>query len=68
MGMWPSSGHAMVGDTFHAEDMGLLDHRRVLYMLSLWRKMGEESMTNAISGCSPKTQVPQPAPRKRRST
>ena len=35
MGMWPSSGHAMMDNAFHTEDMGLLSSLHVLYTLSL---------------------------------
>jgi hypothetical protein len=52
MGTWPSSGHAMMDNAFHAEDMRLLRPSCALYTLSLWRQTDEESMTNAIGGCS----------------
>jgi hypothetical protein len=52
-----TSGHAMMDYAFHAGGVRLLRSSRALYMLALymlalWRQRDEESMANAIGGCS----------------
>jgi hypothetical protein len=48
----PSSGHAMMDNAFHAGGHVAFKISRALYMLALWRQRDEESMADAIGGCS----------------